>query len=139
MDEEAQPDETSEPLGYVQGHIPEVEHLFDEATVKAIIKKANNPQSAAGPSRLRYSHLQAPLCDGLVEEIAEFATLVFSSRSLPKYFGHCIQALIFPGSRKRRYRSRSATFSEGLLAPLSAVDKTINSQTISSPGDSTVL
>ena len=34
---------------HVQGHIQEVENLFDEATIKAIIKKAN-PQSAAGPS-----------------------------------------------------------------------------------------
>ena len=41
VDEEAQPDETNKSLGYVQGHIPEVEHLFDEAMLKAIIKKAN--------------------------------------------------------------------------------------------------
>ena len=79
MDEQAQPDETNEPLGHVQGHIQEVEHLFDEAT----LKKAN-PQSAAGPSGLRYSHLQAAPCDELVEEIAEFAALVFSSRILPE-------------------------------------------------------
>lgn len=38
MNEEEQPDETSEPLGRVQGHMRDVEHLFDEATVKAIIK-----------------------------------------------------------------------------------------------------
>ena len=79
MDEEAQPDGTNEPLGHVQGHIQEVEHLFDEATLKAIIEKAD-PQSAAGPSGLRYSH------HALVEEIAEFATLVFSSRLLPEIF-----------------------------------------------------
>ena len=51
-------------------------NLFEEATVKAVIKKAN-PQSAAGPSGLRYSHLQAALCDELVEDLAAFATLVF--------------------------------------------------------------
>ena len=79
MDAEAQSDGINELLGGVQGHIQEVEHLFDEATVKAIINKAN-PQSAAGPSGLRYSHLEAALCDELVKEIAEFATLVFSSR-----------------------------------------------------------
>ena len=56
---------------------------FDEATLKAIIKKAN-PQSAAGPPGLRYSHLQAALCDDPVEEIAEFATLVLSRRRLPQ-------------------------------------------------------
>ena len=85
MDREAQPDETSEPLGHVQGRIQEVEYLFDEATVEAIIEKAN-PQSAAGPSGLRCSHLQAAQCNELVEEIAEFATLVFSSRILPEIF-----------------------------------------------------
>ncbi|CAM9828334.1 unnamed protein product, partial [Ascophyllum nodosum] len=63
--------------------IPEMENLFEEATVKAVIKKAN-PQSAAGPSGLRYSHLQAALCDELVEDLAAFATLVFSSRVLPQ-------------------------------------------------------
>ena len=62
-----------------------MEHRFDEATIKAIIKKAN-PPSAAGPSGLRYSHLQAALCDELVEQITEFATLVFSSKILPKIF-----------------------------------------------------
>ena len=49
---------TSEPLD-AQDQIPEVENLFEEATVKAAIKKAN-PQSAAGPSGLCYSHL-API------------------------------------------------------------------------------
>ena len=52
VDEEVQPDGTNEPLGHVQGHIQEVEHLFDEAMLKAIIKKAN-PQNAADPSILR--------------------------------------------------------------------------------------
>ena len=85
VDKEAQADVTNEPLGHVQGHNPEVEHLFDEATLKAIIKKAN-PQSAAGPSRLRYSHLLAALGDELVEEIAELPTLVFPSRILPEIF-----------------------------------------------------
>ena len=62
-----------------------MENLFEEATVKAVIKKAN-PQSAAGPSGLRYSHLQAALCNELVEDLAAFATLVFSSRVLPQVF-----------------------------------------------------
>ena len=39
-----------------------------------------------GPSGLRYSHLQAALCDELVEDLAAFATLVFSSRVLPQVF-----------------------------------------------------
>ena len=44
---------TSEPLA-AQGQIPEMENLFEEATVKAVIKKAS-PQSAAGPFRLDYA------------------------------------------------------------------------------------
>ena len=47
-EQEQQSNVTSEPLD-AQGQIPEVENLFEEATVKAVIKKAN-PRSAAGPS-----------------------------------------------------------------------------------------
>ena len=83
-EQEQQQNVTSELLD-AQGQIPEMENLFEEATVKAVIKKTN-PQSAAGPSGLRYSHLQAPLCDELVEDLAAFATLVFSSRLLPQVF-----------------------------------------------------
>ena len=68
-----------------QGQIPEMENLFEEATVKVAVKKAN-PKSAAGPSGLRYSHLQAALCDELVEDLTAFAALVFSSRVLPQVF-----------------------------------------------------
>ena len=64
-EQERQPNVTSELLD-AQGQIPKMENLFGEATVKALIKKAN-PQSAAGPSGLRYSHLQAALYDELVE------------------------------------------------------------------------
>ena len=67
-----------------QGQFPEMmENLFEEATVKAAIKKASQ-QSAAGPSGLCYSHLQAALCNELVENLAAFATLVLSSRILPQ-------------------------------------------------------
>ena len=83
-EQEQQPNVTSEPLA-AQGQIPEMENLFEEATVKSVIKKAN-PQSAAGPSGLRYSRLQAALCDKLVEDLAAFATLVFSSCVLPQVF-----------------------------------------------------
>ena len=82
--QEQQPNVTSEPV-VAQGQIPEMEELFEEATVKAVIRTAN-PQIAAGPSGLRYSHLQAALCDELVEDLAAFATLVFSSRVLPQVF-----------------------------------------------------
>ena len=50
-EQEEQPNVASEPLD-AQGQIPEMENLFEEATVKAVIKKAN-PQSATGPSGLR--------------------------------------------------------------------------------------
>ena len=83
-EQEQQPNVTSE-LSDAQGQISEMENLFEEAMVKAVIKKAN-PQSAAGPSGLRYSHLQAALCDELVENLAAFVTLVFSSRVLPRVF-----------------------------------------------------
>ena len=82
--QEQQPNMTSELLD-AQGQISEMENLFEEATVKAVIRKAN-PQSAAGPSELRYSHLQAALCDELVNGLAVFATLVISSRVLPQVF-----------------------------------------------------
>ena len=68
-----------------QGQIPEMENLLEDATVKAVIKKAN-PQSAARPDGLRYGHLQAALCDEPVEDLAAFARLVFSSRVLPQVF-----------------------------------------------------
>ena len=83
-EQEQQPNVTSEPLD-AQGQIPETENLFEEATVKTVTKKAN-PQSAAGPSGLHSSHLQAALCDELVENLAAFAMLVFSSRVLPQVF-----------------------------------------------------
>ena len=75
---------TSE-LSDAQGQIPEMENLFEEATVKSIIKEAN-PQGAADSSGLRYSHLQTALCDELVEDLAAFAMLVFFSRVLSRVF-----------------------------------------------------
>ena len=54
-EQEQQPNVRTEPLD-AQAQIPEMENLFQEATVKADIKKAS-PQSAAGPSGLLYSHL----------------------------------------------------------------------------------
>ena len=54
---------TSEPLD-AQSQIPEMENFFEEATV----------------------NLQAALCDELVEDLAAFATLIFSSRVLPQVF-----------------------------------------------------
>ena len=75
---------TSEPLD-AQEKIAEMENIFEEATVKAVIKKANS-QSAAGLFGLRYSHLQAALCGELVEDLAAFVTLAFSSRLLPQVF-----------------------------------------------------
>ena len=81
-EQEQQLNVTSELLD-AQGQIPEIENLFEDATVKTVIKKANS-QRAAGPSGLRYSYLQAALCDELVEDLAALATLVFSSRVLPQ-------------------------------------------------------
>ena len=52
-----------------QGQIREMENLFEGATVTAVDQE---------------SHLQAALCDGLVEDLTSFATFVFSSRVLPQ-------------------------------------------------------
>ena len=83
-EQQQQPNVTSELLD-AKDQILEMENLFEEATVKVSIKKAN-PQSATSPSELRYSHLQAALCDELVDDLAAFATLVFSNRVLPQVF-----------------------------------------------------
>ena len=133
--QEQQPNVTSEPLA-AQGQIPEMENLFEEATVKAVIKKAN-PQSAAGPSGLRYSHLQAALCNELVEDLAAFATLFFPAVFCPKFSGHCTRALTSPRWGKRRDQWRAVVFCEELLVLFSAADTAGSWQTTSSPGAST--
>ena len=132
---------TSEPLA-AQGQIPETEKLFEEATVKAITKNAN-PQSAAGPSGLRYSHLQAALCDELVEDLAAFATLIFSSRVLPQVFWTLHTSANRVGQNgkprwgKRRDQWRALMFCGELLVLFSAADTAGRWQTTSSPGAST--
>ena len=79
---EQPPNVTTEPLN-AQGQISEIENLFEEAMVKAAIKKAN-PQGVAGASRLHCSHLQAALCDEPIEDLAAFATRIFSGLALPQ-------------------------------------------------------
>ena len=126
---------TSELLN-AQSQIPEMENLLEKATVKTVTKKAN-PQSAAGPSELRYSHLQAALCDELVEDLAAFATLVVFNRVLPKYSGHCTRGLTFLGWGKRRDQWRAVMSCGELLVLVSAADTAGSCQTTSSPGAST--
>ena len=104
--------------------------------MKAVIKKAN-PESAAGPSELRYSHLQAALCDEVVEDLAAFATLVFSSRILPEYSGHCTRTLTFPRWGKGQGQWRAVRSSGELLAPFPAADTAGNWQITSRPEAST--
>ena len=134
-EQERQPNVTSEPLA-AQGQILEMENLFEEATVKAVIRKAN-PQSAAGPSGLRYSHLQAALCDELVEDLEAFATLVFPAVFCPKVSGHCTRALLLPRWGKRRDQWRAVMSSGELLVLFSAADTAGSWQITSSPGAST--
>ena len=50
--EQEQPPNVTTDLLDPQGQIPEMENLFEEATVKAFMSKANQ-QSAAGPAGLR--------------------------------------------------------------------------------------
>ena len=123
---------TSAPFD-AQGQIPEIDNLFEEATVKAVIKKAD-PQSAASPSGLRYSHLQAPLCNELVEDLAAFATLVFPAVFCPTYSGHCTRALTFPRWGKRRDQWRAVMSCGELLVLFFAADTAGSWQTNFSPG-----
>ena len=104
--------------------------------MKAVVRKAN-PQSAAGPSGQCYSHLQAALCDELVDDLAAFETLVFSSRVLPQAFStlHTSASLSALGQKARQWRA-VMTCGE-LLAPFSAADTAESWQTTSSPGVST--
>ena len=68
-----------------QGKIQGMQNLFEEDTVKAVIKKVN-PQKALGPSGLRYRYLQTGLSDELLEDIAVFVTLAILSRCLSQPF-----------------------------------------------------
>ena len=102
-----------------QGQIPKMMNLFEEATVKTILKKTN-PPSATGPSGLRYNHLQAALCNELVEDLAAFAMLVFSNRVLPQVFWTLHTSANLWGKRRDQWR---AVMSCGdLLALFSAAD-----------------
>ena len=94
-----------------------MENVFEEATAKAVIKKAN-PQSVPGPSGLRYSLLQAALCDELVEYLAAFTTFVFSSRVLPQAFWTLQTSANFSTLRQN---ARPVTCGD-VLALLSAAD-----------------
>ena len=126
---------TSELLD-AQGQIPEMENLFEEATVKAVFKKAN-PQSAAGPSGLRYSYLQTVLCDELVEVLAAFAMLIFCSRVLPQVFWTLHTALTFPRWGRKRDQWRAVMFCGQVLALFSVADTAGSWKTTSNPGAST--
>ena len=134
-EQEQKPNVTTEPLD-AQGQILEMENLFEEAMVRNIIKKVN-PQSAAGPSGLRYSHLQAALCDELVEDLAALVTLVFSRRTLPQicWTLHTNANLFTSG--KRRGQWRVVTSYGELLVPFSAANTAGDWQTTFSPGAST--
>ena len=92
-EQEQQPNVTTELLD-ASGQIPEMENLFEESRVKAVIKRADS-QSAAGPSGLRYSHLQAALCDELIENLAAFVTLVVSTRVFHQVFWTLHTSAIF--------------------------------------------
>ena len=97
--QEQQPNVTSEPLA-AQGQIPEMENLFEEATVKAVIKKAN-PQSAAG--RLVYATAICRLrCAMNWSRISRRLRRLFCPAVFcPKFSGHCTRALTFPRWGKR--------------------------------------
>ena len=113
-------------------------NIFEEATVKAIIKKAN-PYSAAGSSGPRYNHLQAALCDEMVKDVVAIATLVVSSRVLPQVFWTTHTSVNLSGlGKKARPVVCGHTFSGGFSAPRFDTDTAGNWQSTSSHGPSTV-
>ena len=76
---------TTEPLdaqGKARSRRWRTREKFEEATVKTFINKTNT-QRATGSSGSSYSHLQAALCDKLVEDPGAVETLVVFSRVLP--------------------------------------------------------
>lgn len=64
-------------------HVSEVERPFDSEDTRTIITRAS-PQRGPGPSGLRYRHLEALISPPLVDEIASFRMIVFSSDALAK-------------------------------------------------------
>ena len=64
--------------------IREVEDPFSTESVSATIRRAN-PQSAPGPSGLRYCHLQQAMSIDLVEALSDFSRVVFQG-DLPNTF-----------------------------------------------------
>ena len=131
--QEQQPNATSEPFA-AQGQIPEMENLFEEATVKAVIKKAN-PQSAAGPSGLRYNHLRCAMNWSRISR--RLRRLFFPAVFCPKFSRHCTRALTFSRLGKRRDQWRAVMFCGELLVLFSAADTAGSWQTTSSPRAST--
>ena len=123
-------------LQQLVSQIPQIENLFEEATVKAVIKKAN-PQSAAGPSGLRHSHLQAALCDELAEDLAAFATLVFSSRLPPQVFWTLHTSAKLPALGQKARPVACGDVLRRVIGVFSAADTAGSWQITSSPGAST--
>ena len=98
-----------------------MENLFEEAAVKAVIKNAT-PQSTAGPSGLRYNHLQAAQCDELVGDLAAFATLVFSCRVLPQVFWTLHTSANLSALGQKAIPVACGAVLRRVLAPLSVAD-----------------
>ena len=98
--QEQQPNVTSEPLA-AQGQIPEMENLFEEATVKPVIKKANPKVRQV---RLDYATAICRLrCAMNWSRISRrLRRLFFPAVFCPKFSGHCTRALTFPRWGKRR-------------------------------------
>ena len=65
--------------------IPAADDTFAAESVIATIKRGN-PQSAPGPSGLRYIHLQLSMSPALADTLSAFSQLVFEGTLLPESF-----------------------------------------------------
>ena len=134
-EQEQQPNVTSEPLD-AQGQIPEMENLFEEATVEAVSRK---PAHKARQVRLNYATTICRLrCAMNWSRISRrLRLLFFPAVFYAKYSGHCTRALTFPRWGKRRGQWRVVMSCGELLVLFSAADMAGSWQTTSSPGAST--
>ena len=98
-----------------QGQIPEMENLFEEATVKAVIKKAN-PQSAAGRLDNTTDICRLRCAMNWSRFSRRLRRLVFADVFCPKCAGHCTRVLTFPRWGKGRDQWRAVMFCGELLA-----------------------
>ena len=132
-EQEQQPNVTSEPLD-AEGQIPEMENLFEEATVKAVIKKAN-PQQVRLDYATAICRLRCAMNWSRI--LRRLRRLFFPAVFCPKFSGYCTRALAFPRWGKRRGQWHAVMSCGDLLVLFSATNTAGSWQTTSSRAAST--